>query len=280
MAYVPFGTKYFIDFLLSYKENRAGISHNLIVLFNGFTHDNELDQFYDVISKMDVTLEVILTTSKFDIDAYFYIAQNKIEYEYMMFLNTYSIILHNNWLKFYYCNLIIPSVGCVAATGAWGDFKHTDDYNGSKNSILKLKFDIRDLKKVIYYRFNFFPSVGVHLRTNAFMIKRSLFLTIKRPPVRPFILSLIFNLNAKKIKSFCFEHGSNSFSKQLLNRGYKILVVDKFGNGLHVNDWAHSNTYHNGSQENLLVQDNQTSKYQLSNSEDKKKLKYATWGIK
>lgn len=280
MAYVPFGKKYLMDFLLSYKENSAGISHNLIVLFNGFRHENELNQFYEVINAMDITLEVVTTSSKFDIDAYFNIAQIKTEYDYFMFLNTYSIILHSNWLRYFYNNLIMPQVACVSATGAWGDFKHTDDYINSKNRILKLNFDLIDLKKVIYFRFNFYPSVGVHLRTNAFMVKRSIFLAIKRPPVRPFILSLIFNLNSKKIRSFCFEHGSNSFSQQLLKCGYKILVIDKFGNGLQVNDWAHSNTYHNGLQENLLVQDNQTLKYHVSNSENKNKLKYGTWGIK
>jgi hypothetical protein len=279
LSYVPFGTHYLINFLQSYQNQDAGINHNLIILFNGYHNEKDLHPFIEILNTSLVSYQIIITESKYDIDAYFYIAELLKNSEYVTFLNTYSVILHANWLKYFYANIIKESVGCVSATGAWGDYFHAMEYKKSINKIKKFKGSLTDVKKVIYFRFNFYPTVRPHLRTNGFMINRLLFLSIKRPSVRPVFLNLLLKLNSKKIRSFCFEHGKDSFSQQLVDRGLQIQIVNKFGSGLNINEWPASNVYWNGLQENLLIQDNQTSKYQKADIEERKRLAYAAWGI-
>lgn len=275
---MPFGTKYLENFLNSYKKNKSGINHELIIVFNGFKFEEELNPFLELLKYSSIKLKIEKTNSKYDIDVYYFIANKYNDYSYFLFLNTYSIILAENWLFYYYKNIIIENVGCVSATGAWGDFNHVIDYKKSLSEILKFKIKLNILKKIIYFRYNFYPSVGIHLRTNAFMINRNVFLTIQRPNVKPLLLRFLFRLNNKKIRSFCFEHGINNFSNQLLKRGYKIKLVNKFGLGIDIENWADSNIFWNGEQENLLIQDNQTSKYQNSCKEEQTKLKFAAWG--
>lgn len=278
LSYVPFGIQYLINFIDSYRNKVSGESHELIILFNGFLSQSELIPFFEILNKFEISCQAIETNSRFDIDAYFYVASKLNKFESLLFFNTYSIIQNNNWLSFFYRNLNKKSVGCVSASGTWGDNSHLVDYKLSIKKILSFKFDLKDIKKAIFFRFNFYPQVKSHLRTNAFMIRRDLFLSTYKPKVRPIFLSFIFGLNDKKISSFCFEHGNNSFSNQLLNRGFQLLVVDKYGIGHDIHNWKSSETFWIGSQKNLLIHDNQTLKYELSNSEIKRKLTYAAWG--
>lgn len=277
LSYVPFGTSYLENFLNSYVNNISGIEHNLIIVFNGLKSEDEIEPFLELLNNYTIEYQVEITKSKYDIDVYYYIANKYIKYEYFLFLNTYSIILSKNWLLYYFSNIIIDNVGCVSATGAWGDFNHALDYKIAIKEVFK--FNLNSLKKIIFFRYNFYPNVGIHLRTNAFMIQRKLFLTIVRPKVKPYFLSFLLGLNKKKIRSFCFEHGNNSFSIQLIRRGYKIKIINKFGIGFDIEKWADSNIFWNGNQENLLIQDNQTAKYHNTCSENQKKLKFAAWGI-
>lgn len=280
LSYVPYGVSYFANFLESYSQHETGASHSLIIVFNGFSNQNELLPFTKLIKSYSINHELIFAKSKFDIDVYYYVATRYSTFSSFVFLNTYSTILADKWLYYLSSNLLKNNVGCVSATGAWGDFRHRDDYLEAIGRLKRFIFRLVDIKKVIYFKFNFYPQVDVHLRTNAFMIDRELFLSIVRPKVKPLILSFLFGLNAKKLRSFCFEHGMNSFSKQLIERGYLLQLVDKFGNGVNIEDWAKSNIFWSGMQENLLIKDNQTSKYELANSSERKLMRYAAWNIK
>jgi hypothetical protein len=46
-----------------------------------------------------------------------------------------------------------------------------------------------------------------------------------------------------------------------------------------IENWAKSNIYWNGDQENLLIEDNQTSKYINASLENQKKMRFSAWGI-
>lgn len=279
LSYVPFGTDFLRNFLNSYKKYKAGISHNLIIVFNGYHNEMEIEPFLEILNEASIEFQIEKTTSKYDIDVYYFLTNKLHNFEYFLYLNTYSSILNGNWLTHYYKILNQDGVGCVSATGVWGDFKHILDYEKALNRLLKFRATFNDVKKIIYFRYNFYPTVGVHLRTNAFMIKRDIFLSIQRPKVKPLLIAYLFGLNRKKIRSFCFEHGNNSFSKQLIYKGYKIKIVNKYGLGLNVEQWADSNVYWNGTQENLLIEDNQTMKYQNSSTEVRKTLTFIAWGI-
>ncbi len=279
LCYVPYGTTYLEDFLFSYKKQSSGVNHELIIVFNGYLNISELEIFLNILKKSSLNYHIEMTDAKYDIDVYYYIAKKLINFEYFLFFNTYTQILSANWLYYYLKIINEDNVGCVSATGAWGDFQHLIEYRNAINRLLKFNIKFNDLKKIVYFRYNFYPSVDIHLRTNAFFIKRSIFLSIQRPNVKPFLLRLLLGLNKKKLRSFCFEHGSNSFSKQLIKKGYKIKIVNKLGEGLESEFWASSNVFWNGEQENLLIKDNQTNKYFSSSIENRKKLIYAAWGF-
>ncbi len=61
-------------------------------------------------------------------------------------------------------------------------------------------------------------------------------------------------------------------SRQIIKKGYQILVVDKFGQTYTSENWYESKTFWSFNQENLLISDNQTEKYM--NEDDTKKKVY------
>ena len=279
LSYIPFGTEYLISFLNSYTNKNARIEHKLVILFNGHQTEEKIEPFLEILNNSGVQFEYILSPEKFDIGSYFYAAAN-LSTEYIAFVNTYSIILHDNWLLYLYQNLTKNGIGCVSATGSWSDYPHNDEYRSIIKDFLGFNFSLNKLKKDIFYRFNFFPSVKPHLRTNAFMIKRTIFLNLEFCLVKPLIFNLFSNYSGTKLKSLCFEHGNNSLTNQIIDLGLKPLLVDKDGNGYNIGDWHDAATFWTQDQQNLLVSDNQTMKYELANHEQRRNLSYAAWGVK
>lgn len=279
LSYIPYGIKYLKEFLRSYKLYNSGIPHKLIILFNGFESKSETTEFISIIEKTQIKCEILFTKEKLDITSYFD-AANQLKSEYVLFLNTYSVLLTENWCKTYYEYIIRPDVGVVGSTGALGDFSHTDDYYSRVQNVLRFKLKFVDLKKIIYFRFNYYPKVLPHLRTNAFMIKRELFLNLKYKKIRPFFLNYFKDLSKSKLTSLCFEHGNYSLTNQLLLRGLKPIIVGKNGFGYELDQWLSSNTFWINKQENLIISDNQTKKFEDADLENKKLMTYSAWGIK
>lgn len=279
LSYIPLGKEYLISFLNSYTNKKAGVEHKLVILFNGHQTEDEIRPFLEILNNSGVPFEYKVSPEKFDIGSYFYAAAN-LSIEYIAFVNTYSLILHDNWLLYLYQNLTQPRVGCVSATGSWSDNSHNDEYRSNIKDFLRLNFTINKIKKAIFFRFNFFPFVKPHLRTNAFMIKRSIFLNLRFELVKPRILNWFFNYSETKLKSLCFEHGNNGLTNQIIQLGLRPLLVDKHGNGYELEDWLEARTFWTSEQENLLVSDNQTMKYLLADKQQKKDLTYAAWGVK
>lgn len=278
LSYIPYGKKYLKEFIESYKKYNSGIPHNLTILFNGFESENETIEFISLIEESKIICEIIFTNKKLDIDSYFD-AATKLKTEYVLFLNTYSVLLTENWCKIYFENIIKTNVGLVGSTGALGDFSHTDDYYYRVKNVYKFKFKLIDIKKIIYFRFNYYPKVLPHLRTNAFMIKRELFLSLQYKKIRPFFLNYFKALNKSKLTSLCFEHGTFSLTNQLLSRGLKPIIVGKNGIGYELNQWIESNTFWINKQENLIISDNQTKKFDDADLQNKKFMTYSAWGI-
>jgi hypothetical protein len=186
--------------------------------------------------------------------------------------------LHDNWLLYLYQNLVKKDIGCVSATGSWGDFRQNDEYKELVGNLKRLQISIVDLKKIIFFRFNLYPAVKPHLRTNAFMIRRDLFVAMEFKPVKPAFLNLFFDISGTKLKSLCFEHGNNGFTRQIINQGLRPLVVDKQGRGYEIAEWKEAGTFWIRQQENLLVSDNQTLKYELADENEKMQRRYSAWG--
>ena len=275
LSYIPFGKDYLESFLNSYISKHAGIEHQLVIVFNGHKDENEIQPFLSILVQSNVSYEYIVCPEKYDIDSYFYSAKSLFS-EYIIFLNTYSIILHSNWLLSLYQNIIRQGIGCVGATGSWGDFAHKDQYLKLKNEFFK--FNMNSIKKLIFFRYNFYPHVKPHIRTNTFLIRRELFLKLDFNSVKPLLLNYFYNISATKLKSLCFEHGNNSLTNQINRLGLKVLVVDKYGIGYEINEWDEARTFWISQQENLLVSDNQTRNYDLGDETTKRQYQYAAWG--
>jgi hypothetical protein len=275
LAYIPFKESYLSNFVNSYKKYDSGITHELIILFNGHNDLVEVDPFITILNESNISYNIFYSPEKFDIASYFYISK-LLKSKYVCFLNTYSEIQNNKWLLYYYNGIEKINIGCVSATAAWGDYSHDDEFKHLLNNISTIT--ILKFKKLFIYYFNFYPKVKAHLRTNAFIINRKLFLSLNFEKVRPKLLNLIINISHNKIKSLCFEHGKNSLSNQLKKLNLNLLVVDRNGNLYEEQDWYNSCTFWSSKQENLLISDNQTKKYDLSHQ--KYNYTYAAWGKK
>lgn len=274
LSYVPFGTDLLSSFLESYLKKVPGIDHRLVIIFNGVQTDEDLEPFEEVIKGFGVQYEKILCDEPFDISAYFYAAR-RLKSDYFLFLNTYSVILAHNWLRYYYSAIQLPSVGIVGATGSGWRSGFSQFKNESSKSIFK---NPRNFKAALSKWLHFGRFKGPHLRTNAFFIRRNLFLSLTYHDLHFKVFVPNFRKESK-LKTLYFEHGSKNMTYQVNERGMKAVVIDKYGNVYEKEDWMKAKTLWISEQENLLIQDNQTLKYELGSEDERKQLTYWAWGI-
>lgn len=81
-----------------------------------------------------------------------------------------------------------------------------------------------------------------------------------------------------KMQAYCLESGKNRITEQVEWMGLKSLVVGKDGKGYDKNEWDISNTFRHGTQDNLLISDNQTRAFDAASPEKKRKLELSAWG--
>lgn len=273
LIWLPYGIEKFKKFLHSYQIYRAGKDHQLILLFNGVCDNTKIQSYCNFAKENSIEFEALILENGQDIDAYYFAAQN-ISADLILFLNTNSIILSENWLQKMYANIIKPNVAMVAATASFQSYSSSafmrNAWYYEKQKSLRFNFRKYKLfiKSFFYYRLLFRGFPNPHLRTNGFMIWRDIFLNIKYKPL------------TSKMKAYQFESGRNSLSNQILKMNKKLLVVDKFGNGTEMNNWYESKTFWSYNQENLLVSDNQTEKYMNAGEKMKKVYTFLAWGKK
>jgi len=226
-------------FIDSYLRHPAGTDHSLYVLFKGFPNQHMLDAASDMFASI-AHQPLLLDDDSFDIGAYVEFA-NGIDAELICAMNTASELLAANWLAKLAANLALPGVGLV---GASASYESLNDWNAS---------------------FPKFPNV--HLRSNAFMIRRELFCRLTR--------SLLIR---EKIDAFNFESGNSSISRQVQALGQSILLVGRNGRGYAPAFWPVSDTFRLGPQDNLLVGDNQTRNFSALSWNEKREFVLRTWG--
>ncbi len=272
LVWIPYGITHFKAFVNSLKEHHTGTQYDLIFLFNGVDTDADITEYIEFANKENLIFQYDCLKEGQDIDAYRYIAA-KIQHEFILFFNSYSTLMAGNWLDKYYAASNQSSIGIVASSASlqsyytsvfqknkWGwEFNQSITYNYRKYKLF--------LKTFFYWRFLFKPFPNPHVRTNAFMIRRVLFLEIKNEPL------------TSKFKAYQFESGRNSITNQILKRGLKTLVIDKNGQTYEPTEWKNSNTFWINDQENLLVSDNQTKIYNEASLDKKKQMTKLAWGI-
>lgn len=252
------GLEPFQLFIASYLKNPAGIEHDLLVLYKGFYRQADIVPYEELLKEVPHDFLKVADIG-FDIRPYF-VAAEQYNSKYFCFLNSFSVILDKDWLLKLYRHFSQPSVGLVGATGSWQGFQSP----AKKERVLWKKI----LRPVfmLYLKKHFAPFPNGHVRTNAFMIARTTMLKVRCGTI------------LGKIHAYGFESGKNSITKQVERMGLRPLIVGKNGTGYDKPEWNVSNTFWRGTQDNLLVSDNQTRKYDTASPEWRRKYELFAWG--
>lgn len=138
------GIKTFRRFIDSYRTQKAGIAHDLVIIFKGFRGRDKASCLaaLEGIEHVDFDVE----DSGFDIGPYLHVARQT-SYDRMCFLNSFSLFQAQDWLsKLDHALTHEPNAGIVGATGSY-------ERGGPET-----------------------PFPNYHIRSNGFLIPRDLFL--------------------------------------------------------------------------------------------------------
>ena len=267
LVWGPLGIAPFREFLASYRRHPSGVQHRLLVVFNGFGPKADQRSYHEALSSVAHDC-LVLPSAVQDLQAYLIAARQCPEHN-VCFLNSYSVIRHEDWLRKLHDASRKPGVGLVGATGS-----HESFFNKAKKAVKPLTDQpgwrgwmgrarvwraLRRWKQ----RFPAFPNP--HLRSNGFMIETTRLLALKTGPLRT------------KDDCLQFESGWNSLTRQVLGQGLRVLIVDGAGKTHAPEDWEASETYRAGEQRNLLIADNRTRHYEEAGAEERREFTRATW---
>jgi hypothetical protein len=105
-----------------------------------------------------------------------------------------------------------------------------------------------------------------HIRTNAFMMERSVFLQAAPHDV------------LTKKDTYLFESGPQGLTQRVLQLGKSIVIVGRDGRSYGIDHWSESDTFRQGDQRNLLVHDNQTRAFTAMSRAQQRAFAEMTWG--
>jgi hypothetical protein len=257
------GLATFRSFLESYRRFAAGIAHKLLIIYKGFSGPSDLAPYEAQL--VDITHDWILVADfGFDLRPYF-VAAEKSDCDYVCFLNSFSVILAEHWLLKLYQHISTPGIGIVGATGSWSSIG-TGKIRRQRPTWKRLLRPLVWPARRWYFRTYFDGFPNPHIRTNAFMIARLAFLRIRR------------GMLLTKMQMYRLEGGKQSITRQVERMGLEPVVVDKNGKGYVKHDWNRSGTFWRGNQENLLISDNQTRKYDYGDQTERLWLEDYAWG--
>jgi hypothetical protein len=264
------GLEPFRRFIESYRRHPAGIEHELVLVFKEFPDDALHEPYYELAASLPY-VPLSMPGTWLDIPAYFAMADHLEQSVHLCCLNSNSEILAPNWLALLHQHLTAPSAnaGVVGCTGSWESL-----YNYARNELLPFTVasatpppDPATIEQQLRpWAEAFDPFPNPHLRTNAFLVRRDLFRGVADRP------------GNEKVECWKFESGRRGFTRQLLARGLRPLVVGRDGAAFDVDHWPDSRTYRVGQQPNLMVADNQTRDYQNNEPARRSHLSLVAWG--
>lgn len=229
------------NFLLSYKNNQAGVKHQLNIIFKGFSASNYNIKIKNIKKKYNLSFKSFLHEDlNFDIGSYITVARSS-KAEYIFFLNSSSRILTPDWLKKFYVAYQNDNIGLVGATGS--------------------------AEKLDHFWFLNFPNY--HVRTNAFFIKNDLFKDVTKD---------LYSFPTKN-SVWKFESGRKSFTRKILKKKMECVIVGRDGLIYPMSLWFMSDVFKIGDQANLIIADNQTESYRRSSKLLKYQLTSKAWGV-
>jgi hypothetical protein len=282
-------------FLDSYRRYPAGLAHDLHVILKGFPDRSAVNSACALFTPLPINA-IEVDDAGYDIGSYF-AAARAVANPQLLFLNTFSEILAESWLSHFDHAHSMPGVGIVGATGSWQSIRTVYEakflrilrhpsrllwrHSGSAASAPEKEYDADDLNDRVdvgyityklgrislyplrMYQFSRHPNP--HIRSNAFMIRRDVFLSLRAAALKT------------KVDAYRFESGRHSMTRQIIASGLQPAVVDRDGRVYSIAEWRSSSTFWIDLQANLLVADNQTRRYDVSNLDRQQLLKNYAW---
>ena len=202
----------------------------------------------------------------FDLGSYLTVAK-KYQYQYMCFMNSFSRILHENWLFYLYRAIKKDDIGMAGCSGSAASMVPPKYQTRKGIALWKMILRPAVIPLIrVYRKFYFEEFPNFHVRTNAFIIKRELFLKLK------------FNALLTKSSAYRLESGKLGISRQIEAMGLNLAIVAKDGEVFYKKDWHLSNIFWSGNQGNLMISDNQTDDYEYGSILRKNFLRGCAWG--
>jgi hypothetical protein len=283
------GPSPFVALLDSYRRHPAGVPHEFVLVFKGFSSCEEIEP-YERLAR-DLPVRALMVDDRgYDLGAYF-TAARKLPHDRFCFLNSFSVLVADRWLELLSEAIDEPRVGLAGASGSWASVASRvhwelwrrgayagifDDGQAFPERLLETFADFDrpagpswrthkfwTLMRILtsYHRF---PAH--HLRTNGFVIDRETMFRLHAPRPRD------------KIDAHLLECGRRSITRQIERMHMQVVVAGRNGNRHRPLDWARSRTFWQGDQENLLIADNQTENYKRAEPDVRLALSRWAWG--
>lgn len=158
--------------------------------------------------------------------------------DYVVFLGSGVKVLSDNWLLYF--DKAFKSDSSIQLAGAMGNWGDTKRET--------------------------FPNY--HIRTSAFMMKKDLFAQYASEQKFP----------VTKEDTYELEHGQNSLTYFVLNKGYRAVVVNSDGEIFDPPDWDFSQTFRSPGENKSMFSDKQSLYYYSADEYLKLSLETAGWG--
>jgi hypothetical protein len=246
LVWAPLGAEPLARFCESYGRHPAAVGHRLLILLNGFRDGQDLSPWRRALDHV-AHEELRLVDPVLDLAAYRQ-AVELVPAERYCFVNSYSVILRDDWLAMLDRHLRAPGVGIVGSSGSL-----ESAYSAAPRPLRAFRRD-----------FDRFPNP--HIRTNGFAMTRELLLSLDWPAPR------------SKLQALRLESGERGISRQVRDRGLHILVVGADGAAYPPERWHESATFRSGGQVNQLIADNRTHEYDAAGAQRRAQLERMTWG--
>jgi hypothetical protein len=282
-------------FLESYTAHPPGADHELLLALKGF--DAPPDAEPSLAAARSRGLDpghIYLPDDGMDLTAYARVV-SAVPAERYCFVNSFSRVLADRWLGQLSAALDQPGVALAGATGSWAshqDFRryqlhlrsgYDDVFEGREATRLgfltlarqrtptkrdngRLAFKAIAALDMVRDRNAFDPFPAPHLRTNAFIAERGLMVELGVPRIR------------RKRDAYRLESGPASFTRRVEDLGARAVVVGRDGSLYDSPHWHESITFWQGTQQNMLVADNQTDDYANAEPRVRQLLSQFAWG--
>ncbi len=262
LVWAPLGPEPLRNFLRSYHAHPAGAGHELTIVLNGAGPEGPADGAAreTLLAELEGSGHTLIDLERpaLDLAAYGQAAR-RLTHDRLCFLNSYSVILADDWLGLLAGAFEERDVGLVGASGSWesqaewirGGARHWPQ------QLAGLPRARRDYPR--------FPNP--HIRTSAFMLDRRV------------LVEMGLEQAADKRATYLLESGRQSITRRVQERGLRAAVVGRDGRIYDVEEWPASRTFRGGDQENLLVADNQTEDYRTASPHRRRRFSRDSWGV-